>query len=113
MPSVARELARNISHLRFGRDDLHVDDRLEDDRVRLGQRIEKCFATRGHKRDVLRIHRMRLAVVDDDAHVLQREAGDEAGVEDVAHAFLDRRDVLAGDRAALHRVDELETLTAR
>src|ERR1700693_1692144 len=56
---------------------------------------------------------MRLAVVDGDAHVLQREAGDEAGLEDVAHAFLDRRDELLGDRAALHGVDELETLPAR
>src|ERR1700694_3810067 len=56
---------------------------------------------------------MGLTVVDDDAYVLQREAGDEAGLEDVAHAFLDRRDELAGDRAALHSVDELETLAAR
>src|ERR1700737_1857056 len=56
---------------------------------------------------------MGLAGVDDDAYVLQREAGDEAVLEDVAHAFLDRRDELAGDRAALHGVDELETLAAR
>src|ERR1700693_6560879 len=56
---------------------------------------------------------MRLAVVDGDAHVVKREAGDEAGLEDMAHAFRDRRDELLGDRAALHGVDELETLPAR
>ena len=53
---------------------------------------------------------MRLPVVDDDAHVLQREAGEEAALDDVAHAFLHRRDELSRDRSAFHCVDELETL---
>ena len=70
------------------------------------------LAPGGLERDVLRIHRVALAVVHDDAHVLKRIAGEEAGVEHRAHAFFDRRDELVRDRAALHAVDELEALAA-
>src|SRR5258708_27239251 len=63
--------------------------------------------------DVLGIHRVALAVVHGDAHVLQRVAGDQAGLEHAAHAFLDRLDELVRNRAAFHRVDELEALAAR
>src|SRR4051812_18596561 len=56
---------------------------------------------------------MTLPVVHRDAHILQREAGDETILEDVADAFLDRRNELVGDRPALHPVDELEALAAR
>src|SRR5688500_4072437 len=56
---------------------------------------------------------MRLAIVNGDAHILQRIAGDVTALENVAHAFLDRWNELLGDRAALHRVDELESLAAR
>src|SRR5215210_438753 len=55
---------------------------------------------------------MGLAVVDGDAHVLQRESSDEARLEYVAHSFLDRWNELVRNRAALHRVDELESLAA-
>src|SRR5688500_19827024 len=113
MSAVGRELARDVSHLLFGREYLDVDDRLENGGSRLGERIEECLAARRHESDVLRIHRVRLAVVDDDAHVLQRESGDEARLENVAYTLLDRRDELLGDSAALHRVDELETLATR
>ena len=44
---------------------------------------------------------MVLAVVDDDAHVLQREAGDRAGGEHLLDALLHRRNELVRDRAAL------------
>src|SRR5712671_5644388 len=108
-----RQLARDVTHLFFRRDYLDVDDRLEDDRPSLGERVDECLATGGHEGDVLRINRMRLAVIDGDAHILQREAGDESGFEDVAHTLLDGRNELAGNRAALHSVDELESLAAR
>src|ERR1700674_5203924 len=110
---MAGEPPRDVAHPLFGRHDLDVDDWLEDDRARLGERVEECLAAGGHEGDVLRVNWVRLAVVDDDAHVLKREAGDETGLEDVAHSFLYRRDELAGDRAALHGVDELETLAPR
>ena len=97
----------------FGRGDLDVDDRLEHDRPRLGERVEERLAPGGDERDVLRVDRVALAVVDGDAHVLQRVAGEEAVVQHAAHAFLHRGDELVGDRAALHAVDELEALAAR
>src|SRR3546814_10175454 len=56
---------------------------------------------------------MVLALVDDHPHVLHRVAGDGATVEHLAHAFLHRRQELAGDGAALDLVDELEAATAR
>src|SRR3546814_5106772 len=41
------------------------------------------------------------------------DLGDRATVEHLAHAFLHRRQELAGDGAALDLVDELEDATAR
>ena len=67
----------------------------------------------GDEGDFLAVDRVVLAVVDDDAHVLQRVAGDRALGQHLAHALLDRRDELARDRAALDLVDELEARAAR
>ena len=61
-----------------GRGDLDVDDRLEHDRPRLAERVEERLAAGGDERDLLGVDRVVLAVVDDDAHVLQRVAGEEA-----------------------------------
>src|SRR3954468_21028884 len=113
MPAVAGELASDVAHLFFGCEDVDVDYRLQDDRPRLGERIEECFAARGHEGDVFRIHRVRLAVVDDDSQILQRKARDVAALEDVAHALLDGWNELPRNRAALHSVDELEAFPAR
>ena len=67
----------------------------------------------GDEGHFLGIDRVVLAVVDRDAQVLHRVAGDEARLQHAAHALLDRRDELVRDRAALHLVDELEALAAR
>src|SRR5207248_5037561 len=75
LPPMRRKLARDIPHLLFGREDLDVDDRFENYRPRLGKRVEERLATRRHEGDVLRIDRMTLAVINRDAHVLQREPG--------------------------------------
>ena len=68
----------------------------------------------GHERDFLRIDRMVLAVVDDHAHVLQREARDRR----LSSAPARRPSCTAGinvlrNRAALDLVDELEAGAAR
>src|SRR5213595_3251340 len=39
LPPMRRKLARDISHLFFGREDLDVDDRLQNYRPRLGKRV--------------------------------------------------------------------------
>ena len=56
---------------------------------------------------------MVLAVVDDHPDVLHRIAGDGAAGQHLAHAFLDSRQELAGDRSALDLVHELEAAAAR
>ena len=56
---------------------------------------------------------MVLAVVDVDAHVLQREAGERARGEHRLHALLHGGNERRGDGAALHRVDELEAAATR
>ncbi len=56
---------------------------------------------------------MVLAVVDDDAHVLHREAGHSAGDEHLLDALLHGRHELVRNHAALGLVDELEAFAAR
>ena len=55
---------------------------------------------------------MGLAVEHRDAHILDREAGDDAVGERLPHALLDRRHEGAGDGAALDDIDEFEAGTA-
>src|SRR5690606_34853402 len=89
------------------------DDRLEHDGTRLGGRVEKGLASGRDEGDLLAVDRMRFAVVDGDLHVLHREAGDRAAFERLAHAFLHGGNERTGNRAALHLVDEAESLAAR
>ena len=68
---------------------------------------------RGDEGNLLGIHRVVLAVVDDHTQVLDGISGDGAGVEHLAHALLHRRDELRGDDAAFHLVHELEARASR
>jgi hypothetical protein len=71
-------------------------------------RGEERLAAGGDEGDLLAVDAVVLAVVDDAAHVDDLVPGDRALREHLAHALLDRGDELAGDRAALDLVDELE-----
>src|SRR5690348_2021331 len=55
---------------------------------------------------------MVLAVIDGDADVLQRKAGQRAFRQHLAYAFFHRRDELTRDRPAHDVVDELESRAA-
>ena len=44
LAAVRGKLSGDVAHLVLGREDLDVDDWLEDDRPRLRQRVEDCFA---------------------------------------------------------------------
>ena len=113
LAAARRDVGREVAHEAVGRGDLDVDDRLEHDRRRLEDRVDHGLAPGGHEGDFLRVHGVALAVVDDDADVLDRIAGDDAVVERLAHALLHRRDEHRRDHAALHLVDELEAAAAR
>src|SRR6185437_4176542 len=103
-----REVAGDIADRPGGSCDLDAHDRLEHDRIRLLQSIEKCLPSRRDERHFLRIDRMALAVVYRDTHVLDGKSRDRPLGKDLAHTLLDRRDELARNGSAHHIVDELE-----
>ena len=55
---------------------------------------------------------MVLAVVDRDAHVLDRKSGERPLAQHLTHALLHRREVLPGNRPAHHIVHELKARAA-
>src|SRR5690242_11261193 len=56
---------------------------------------------------------MMLAVVHDDANILERKSSNHTFGEHLLNTLLHRRDVLAWNRTADHFIDELETGSAR
>src|SRR5690606_13274172 len=111
--TLAGKAGVDVSHVRLGRLHLQGDDGLEHLGPGLGDRIQERLAAGGDEGDFLAVHRVVLAVVHGDAHVLDRVAGDGAGAQHLAHAFFHRGDQRAGDHAALDRVHELEAAAAR
>ena len=111
--ALGRQAAADVAHVRLGDGDLEVDDGFEHLRTGLEDGVEEGLLAGGDERDLLAVDRMVLAIVDDHPDVLHGVAGDRAGGQHLAHAFLDRRHELAGDGAALHFVDELEAAAAR
>src|SRR5213078_1009183 len=102
---VARELRRAL--------DRQLHDRLED----LGPGAREEVAERAARglleRDVARVDRVGLAVVDRDPQADDRHAEPRALADHRLEALLARRDVLARDRAAADLVDELEIAVER
>src|SRR6218665_1307607 len=107
-----RQVARDIAHRMLGHGDLDLHDRFEHGRTGLADRGHKGLATGGREGDVLAVDAVVLAVVHHDAHVDHGVAGDRAVGQHLAHAFLDRRDELARDRAAPDFVGEREARAA-
>src|SRR5690606_23365116 len=68
----AGEVARDLADTVARRRDLELRDRLEDDRSRLRDRVEEGPPARLDERDLFRVDRMVLAVVDRDSHILDR-----------------------------------------
>jgi hypothetical protein len=85
-----RQVAGDVAERLTGRVDLDVDDRLEDDRPGVAHRRQERLRAGGDEGDLLAVDAVVLAVVDDDAHVDHRMAGDRAGAEHLAHALLHR-----------------------
>ena len=78
----------------------------------VADRLDHRLAPGRGKRHFLAVDRVRLAVEDSDLEVLDLVAGDDAILERLADALLDRRHEDAGDHAALDHVDELEAFAA-
>jgi hypothetical protein len=93
---------------RLRREDFDIDHRLEDDRLGGANRFDRGLAGGSEKGDVLAVDRVRLAVVDGDAQILDREAGDDAVGQRLANALLDRGHEDSRNDATLDDIDELE-----
>src|SRR5207344_1868639 len=94
---VAGELGRAL--------DRQLHDRLEDLRVRAREELAERAASRFLERDVARVDRVRLTVVDRDANADDRHADTRRLRHHRLEALLARRDELARNRAAADLVD--------
>ena len=88
-------------------------NRLQQNRLGGGERLLEREITGDLKRDVLRVHRMHLAVVKINLHVRHAAAGDDALGAGLIHALLDGRHEIAVHVLANERVGELHSGIAR
>src|SRR5207237_257048 len=65
LPALGRQVAGDIAHGLLVRRDLHLDDRLQHDGLGFQHGIDERLAARRGEGDVLRVDRVRLAVVHD------------------------------------------------
>ena len=112
-PTDARQMARDVADRCARRSHLDPDDGLQHDRTRLGDGIDEGALAGGDKGDLLGIHRMVLAVVDDHFHVLHRIPRDGAFLENLLDALLHRRYELAGYRPTNHLVGKFVAAAPR
>src|SRR5262249_56764569 len=105
---IADDVARGVGGARH----FHVHDRLEQNRVRVHEDFLQSHRGRDLEGHVRRVHVVVGAVVERDLHVDDGVAGEDAALHAVAHALLDRRNVLARNGATQDVVDELETAAA-
>ena len=113
LTAAAGEVARNVTHVAFGGGDFDRDDWFEHLRFGLFESVEERLAACGDKGDFLRVDRVALSVVDNDAKVLQRIASCVARGEHFSHALFYGRNQVVGDGAALNLIDEFEARAAR
>ena len=78
--------------------------------LRLLEHVGERLPAGDAERRFVRVDRVVLAEVDLDADVLHRVAGDHAGRDLLQEALFDRRQEVAGDRAADDRVDPQEVV---
>ena len=112
LAAAAGKVARDVAHVGFRSRHLNGDDGLEHLGRSLRERVKEGFAAGGNEGHFLGVDRVALAVVNGDANVFNRVARDEAGRQNLAHAFFNRRDEVVGDDAALDLIDEFEALAA-
>ena len=90
----------DIAGLRVRADDLHGDNGLEHDRLRLFDRIEEGLSARGDERDFLGIDRVVLAVGNHHLDVLQAITRQRPLLQQLQHTLADGRLELSGNRPA-------------
>ena len=112
LTAAAGKVACDVAHVGFGSRHFNGDDGFEHLRRRFGERVEESFPASGNEGDFLGVDRMALAVVDGNAHVFDRVAGDKARRQNLAHAFFNGRDEVVGNDAAFYLIDEFEALAA-
>src|SRR6056297_3664755 len=106
----AVQVAHDVAHVLFGRDDLHLHDGLEQYRARLGRAFLEGHRTGDLERHLARVDVVIGTVVERDPAVHHRITGDHAVLHLLPDALVDRRDVLLRHHAADDGIDELVTL---
>src|SRR5688572_3930292 len=96
------EIARDVTCGGAWCRDFDTNDRLDDNRTSILDCILKCAAPGCDECHFLRIDRMMFAVIDDDAHVLKREARYDTFFEHLTRALLHRWDELRRNGTADH-----------
>src|SRR6185503_8439425 len=91
----------------LGHPDLDIHDRLEEDRLRLGDALARRERSRESERELVRVDRVEGAVVEGRLEVDDGVAREWSLARDVTDAFLDAREELPGhdptDDARLER----------
>src|SRR3954470_912958 len=111
--ATARQVADDLAQELLGRDDLHREDRLEQDRLGPPGRLLEGERAGDLERDLRRVGVVVLAVDEGHADVDHRVAGAHAGLHGLLAALLDGRDELGGHGAALDLRHEVEALAGR
>src|SRR5690606_41945728 len=101
------QVAVDVAHVVFGRDDLDLHDRLEQHGLRLLRTFLERHRARDLERDLARVDVVVRAVVERDLDVDDGVAGDHAVLHLLLDALVDGRNVLLRNDAADDRVDEL------
>src|SRR5262245_49923601 len=108
--ATAVQVSHDRAHVLLGRHDLDVHHRLEHHGLGLAAGLLEAHRGGDLERHLGRVDLVIRAVGQPRLDVHHRVAGQHAGIERFADAFLDRRDVLPRDRAADDLVLELEAL---
>ena len=107
------QMARDISHVFPGNDDLHGHDRLKQH----GIRLRHCVIERAARCDLERhfrgVHIMELAVIDGHFHIFHDASCERAALHRLENAFFHGGNEILRDRAADNLVGELEFFLAR
>src|SRR5690606_1460887 len=98
------QVTDDVAHVLVGRDDLDLEDRLEQHGVGHGRDLLERHAARDLEGDVARVHGVVGAVEALGLEVDHRVAGEDALLRRLLDPLVHRRDELAGDHAADDRV---------
>src|SRR5690606_19942135 len=110
LPTTRIQVADDVAHVVFWRDNFNLHDRLEDLRAGFTQGFTEASTTGDFEGQHRGVDVVVGTIDEGHLHVHDREADQRACAHDRIHALLDAGDVFLRHRAANDGVDELEAL---